>query len=413
MTFVLYIAIVVAMYFSQFEPSLNTPITKPQEGMSYYGMIEKEIPEVLMPAAINSLVSEYLSGRYVAYPWMFYKEVKLTESKTEKMAELIEELSGITKEELDNFSEYREAGYTSVLDENGNPMMVYQEAVLPDIHIPENMSYEYFKERMAYADKLIGGGSKYSEKYLVSNFSTIPMAYEDAMKEYEEIIQEDNIAEAYTRLYCDYMGVILAIIPVFVCVALWQMDKRAQMEQLIYSRKSSSIKIVGVRYGALVFCMAIPIVLTFLHAIIGIHSLYPEKQIYFAKAMELCLLWLLPYIMIVSAIAALVSELLSSLLAIFVQGVWWYMSLQMNQLTGSITKWTLVIRHNTLGELELFERQFENLVWNRVSYILVSIICVCVVMLLYEKKRRGNYYVRKTHQKKECLRKNFKHKSQA
>lgn len=413
MPFVLYVVIIVAMYFSQFEPVLKKPLTQPQEGMEYYGSIEKEVPEVLMPKAVESLVSEYLLGSYGAYPWGFYKEVKLTEAKAAKMAEIIEELSCVSREELDNFAGYEPGGYQSTFDENGNQVVAYKEAVLPYINIPESMSYEAFKELMVRADELIGGGSKYREKYLVSNFSVIPMTYEEALKEYEEIMQEENIAEVYIRLYCDYMGIILAIMPVFVCVSLWQMDKRAHMEQLIYSRKSSSVKVVGLRYLALIFCMVILTALTFVHAIVGINNLYPDKNIFWGKAIVLCLLWLLPEIMIVSAIGALLSELLSSLPAIFVQGVWWYITLEMNKLTGSITKWTLIIRHNTLGEPELFERQFSDFVWNRCGYILLSVICICITMFVYEKKRRGAFHDRKISQKKEHIWKNHSNESQA
>lgn len=389
MTFILYVIIVAAMYLSQFGTELKQQIAPPQAGMESYGTIEKEVPEVLVPAAIESLVSEYLSGSYVAYPYGFYKEVKLTEKKKKELSEIIEALAGITKEELNRFTDYEPEGYQTVPDENGNPVMMYQEAALPDINIPESMSYEEFKEWMQQADKLIGGGSKYSEKNLVSNFSQMPMTYEEAMEEYEAIMQKGNIAEAYTRLYCDYMGIILAIMPVFVCVSLWQMDKRAGMEQLIYSRKSSSVRMVGARYLALIFVMVLPVVFTYLHTIISLKCLYPERDISFGKAGVLCLLWLLPNIMIVTAIGALVSELLSSLLAVFLQGIWWYTALQMNQLTGSITKWTLIVRHNNLGKIELFERQLEDFVWNRISYFLLSVICVGVTMIIYERKRRG------------------------
>lgn len=400
MTFILYVIVVIATYVSQFGVELKGQIARPQAGLESYGTIEREVPEILMPAAIESLVSEYLSGSYVAYPYGFYKEVKLKENEKNEMAEIIGELSGISKAELDCFTDYRPEGFHSEPDENGNPVMIYEEAVLPDINIPDSMSYEKFKEWMQQADKLIGGGSKYSEKYLVSNFSNLPMTYEEAMAEYEAIVHEKNIAEVYTRLYCDYMGIILAIMPIFVCVSLWQMDKKAGMEQLIYSRRCSSIKMVGIRYLALTFVMAVPVIITYLHTVVRLNSLYSDMDISFGKAVGLCLLWLLPNIMAVTAIGALLTELLSSLPAIFIQGIWWYSTLQSNELTGSITKWTFIIRHNTLGKIELFERQFEDFLWNRSSYLLLSVICVGITIIIYEMKRRGTLCIKKIGKKK-------------
>lgn len=340
LTFVLYTAVILVMYVSQFASELESPIRKPSPEDGYYGSMVKEEPEVLMPAAVESLISEYLKGSYSAYPFMFYKEVRLKESDSAKIAGIIEELTDITKSELDDFTEYEPEGYYGQTDENGNMMTVYKEAVLPEYHLSEDISYERFKELMTQADEIIGKGSNYSEKFLINNFSRIPMTYEDALAEYEELMDEHNIAKGYMRLYCDYLGIDLAIMPVFVCVGLWQMDKRSRMEQLIYSRKISSAKLVITRFLALVCCMVVPVALTFFHAMIGLNHLYSEKNIYFWEAAGLVIMWLLPSITIVVSVGALISELLSPLLAIFVQGGWWYaVVMGANELTGNITRY--------------------------------------------------------------------------
>lgn len=403
MVFILYILTVIFMYVTQFNGVLEKPIEQPDAGQEQYGMMEKEIPEILMPAAIESLVTEYLSGYYGAYPFMFYKKINLTENDEKRMAEIIEKLSGLKKEELDNFSEFEPGGYKTVLDDNGKQMLKYEKAVLPEIKIPNDMTYEYFKELMKQADEIIGGGSKYDEKNLVSNFSNVSMTYEEALEEYKQI--NENIAESYTRLFCDYIGIILAIIPVFVCAFVWNIDEKSYIEQLVYSKKISSIKIILIRYLALIFCMVIPIIIIFVYSMIGVNNLYSDRSIHFLKAAGLALFWLMPSILCVTSLGALLSESLSPLLAIFVQGVWWYISLEMNKLTGSITKWTLIIRHNTLGDIQLFERQFENFLCNRLIYIVLSLICICITIFIYDKKRKGEYYG------KRIVFKNFKSKS--
>lgn len=391
MTFALYVITILAMYVSQFVPDLKNPVAEPTPGMPYYGTIEREEPEVLMPAAIQSLISEYMEGTYIAYPFMFYKEVKLDSAGTEAIAEIIGEVTDLTKEELDSFTDFVAGGYEAVSDAAGNTSIVYKETTLPEYEL-QDVSYERFKELMVQADEMIGGGSKYSEEFLLSNFSQIAITYEDALAEYEELMADDNIAEAYVRLYSDYMGIILAIMPVFVCVGLWQLDKKSQMEQLIFSRKTSSAKLIGTRYLALVCCMVVPVLLTFVHALWGINALYPEKEIAFVGAIGLGLSWLLPGIMIVTAVGAFISEILAPLFAIFVQGMWWYMVLEMNELTGDISKWTLILRHNTLGEIWLFEKQFADFVWNRTYYVLLSFAIIGLTMLIYEKKRKGVDY---------------------
>ena len=163
------------------------------------------------------------------------------------------------------------------------------------------------------------------------------------------------------------------------------------MEQLVYSRRISSAKLMLIRYLAMVICMLIPVLLTFIHAILGVSALYPEKDICFGKAAGLTLIWLLPEIMIVSGIGALISELLSPFLAVFIQGIWWYASLEKNELTGSITKYTLLIRHNTLGQPAIFELQFNNFIQNRIGYMLLSLFSAGLLIFVYDKVRRGGF----------------------
>ena len=207
LTFLVYFFTVLAMYFTQFHSDGREPLAMPVPGYGNYGMIAKEIPEILMPAAIDSLVSEYLSESFTAYPYGFIKHVKLTENKKVQLAEIISEVSGITVQELDSFEGFEQGGY--IMDENG--YFLYQEPVLPEINIPANLTYERFRELMREADQIIGSGSKYSDVFIIENFSLVPKTYEDALAEYEQFLNEDKITRAYARLYCDYLGIDVAI----------------------------------------------------------------------------------------------------------------------------------------------------------------------------------------------------------
>lgn len=275
------------------------------------------------------------------------------------------------------------------MDESGNLVTTYQEAVLPDYTLSENVSYERFKELMREADELLGGGSKYGEENLVANFSGIPMSYEDALAEYRENVTKEALGEVYARLYCDYMGIFLAVMPVFAAAAFWDMDRRAKAGALIYSRKASSIQIVGVRFMALLCCMMLPLLLTFPHTMFRLNGLYREIGIAWGKAILLVILWLLPALMFADAFAVLLTELASPLLAVLIQGLWWFLSVQANQLTGSVTKWTLLIRHNQLGGGALFRSEWGDFLWNRTCYFILAIVCAGIEVLVFEWKRKG------------------------
>ena len=389
LVFWVFVVVMAAAYLTQFAPELEQRMVEPAKGQESYGTMVVERPDILMPAAVQSLIGEYLQGYYTAWPMGFYKEIHIKEAERVKMAAVIEELSGLTREELDSFTEYEPCGYVERMDENGNLVSTYQEAVLPEYVLSENVSYERFRELMREADELLGGGSKYGEGDLLRNFSQIPMSYEEALAEYRANVTKEALGGVYGRLYCDYMGIFLAVMPVFAAAAFWDMDRRAKAGALIYSRKASSAKIVGMRFAALFCCMMLPVLLTFSHAVFRLNGLYREIGIEWGKAVFLVILWLLPSLLFVTAFAILLTELASPLLAVLIQGLWWFLSLQANQVSGSITKWTLLIRHNMLGGSALFQSEWGDFLWNRACYFILAIACVGIEVLVFERKRRG------------------------
>lgn len=387
LTFIFYCIAVLAMYFSQFHNDIGRPLERPLPGRENYGTIVREVPEILMPVATASLVREYLSGSFIAYPYGFIKHVRLTEKEKTHMAEIILKVSGITPDQLDSFEDFEQGGY--YMDENG--YMDYLEPKIPEIRIPDGLTYEDFRELMREADKIIGGGSMYGDGFIVRYFSRIPKTYEDALAEYDQFINEDKITGAYARLYCDYLGILLAILPVFVAASLARLDKKSRMEQLAYARKISSAKLIFTRFLALVAVMLLPLIITAVIAQTKVQGIYPEDAVDSFAFCRCIVLWLVPNILTASAVGMLVTELASGLLAIFLQGVWWITSIfsAIGGLTGGVGKFTLVMRHNSLMGHDVFYDQWTNILFNRSFYTVFSLLAILLTAALYEQKRRG------------------------
>lgn len=374
LTFVIYCITALAMYFTQFHGDISAPLEAPAPGRDNYGMVAKEIPELLMPEAVRSLITEYYSGSFTAYPYGFIKHVKLTEKQKTRMEEIILEVSGLTMQELEAHEYFK---------------------------IPKDLTYEHFRELMKEADRIIGGGSKYSDHFIVGNFSYVPKTYEDALLEYEQFLYEDKISGAYARLYCDYLGIIVSILPVFVAAALTSLDKKSRMEQLVFARKISSTKLIFTRFFSLVTITLTPVVITSVIAQIKVSSLYSNYSMDSFAIFGYAAFWLVPNIMIASAIGMLITEIASGLLAIFIQGVWWITSISAATygLTGRIGKFTLIMRHNSLMEHDAFFDRWENIVFNRIFFTMVSILGIALTAFIYEQKRRGffNGFSSQTH----------------
>ena len=114
--------------------------------------------------------------------------------------------------------------------------MCISDRLNPTLQPAESLSYERFEEVMQEVDDMLGGGSSYALDSIGDNGSE-PKTYEDAVKEYEELVHKDGYTGGYARLFSDYMVIILGILPVFLAVTRELRDRRANMQELLYVRR--------------------------------------------------------------------------------------------------------------------------------------------------------------------------------
>lgn len=356
LTFFIYLFAVGGFYFTQFSSDCGSQLEKPHANQTDYGWTVKEIPEKIMPSATESLIAEHDKNCYAAYPFGFYKEVKLSEKKNKQIAEIITEIENTT-------------------------------------------SYENFRELMKKADKIIGGGSKYSDNNILDNFSQVPKTYEDALAEYNDIFEKDKITGAYARLFCDYMGIVVSLLPVFVAVSLVNADRKSRSEQVIYTRKISSVKLIFTRFSALSVMMIIPVILFAIIATIQVYNIYSNSNIDLFAITRMSVYWLIPNILFSTAFGMFITELISPLIAIFLQGALWIASLMnvAKGLQGNINFFTLVCRHNSLYERYLFIEDLNKFAFNRIFYTVLAVLLVILTAYIYNLKRKGDFYAIRKH----------------
>ena len=353
----------------QNEPISGNPLIRPVPGHDSYGYIMAEIPDQVMPNAAARLISERNSNKFISYKTGFYREIKLSEKQLSEIDALIEQMTGLSVQELGN------AGA-----------------------VPFTVSYEEFKEKMRLADKIIGGGSYYDPEDL-RQYGQRALSYEEKLAEYNSFIDQDRITGAYARLFCDYMGIVIALFSVFVPVSFLLRDRQAKMNELIYARKKSAAGIVLSRYSALV-CMTI---LPFL-----ILSLIPASQLSLFAAqngisadysafLKYIAGWLLPSVLASSAAAYFFTVLTDTPIAILLQFIWSIRGIMtgVHSLEGGRYGTEMAIRHNSLGNLHLVQENIDSLITNRLSYAGVSVIFIIAAIAVYNQKRRGKLNVLK------------------
>ena len=343
-------------------------ISEPKPGMDNYGTKLEEAPEVIMPAALSSLYMEFLYNSYAAYPIGFLKQVKLSDEKQQAMADILAKLSG----------EDAKVIYDSYTAQSGLSLAV-----------DAAVNYEQFCQCMEEASGLIGPGSSYEKDALLS-FSQVPMTYEDGMASYDLVKTRDRFLGAYARLFTDYALIVLAVLPVFMGVAMSLKDKHSKMTPQIYTRSIASWKLVLVRYGAIVVLVGVTALIAAYISNISVWKLYPGESLDYLAPLKYTLGWIMPSVLVSAAVGMVLTELTNTPAAIVFMGLWWFVDINTGiRGIGDYPLWQLMPRHNDLQKTDMFLAHFKSLVANRLCLTLAAFILVFLCIIIVERKRRG------------------------
>lgn len=416
-TYPLYVVVLVAFLMSQIGELKM--MEEPKPGQADYGWTKSKDQQMIMTDAVNTMALEWVQNYYTAYPFGFYKRVSISESDQKAVGEILEKVTGLTQEEvrekvtdyLDDVSlpdEYGlSAGEDGALAAGGSDSNMQDYGELPAKETPPDeelppveisgsglgltpspsLTYEQFGELMDEADKHIGGGSNYSKSFRENLI--VPATYEDALAEYQELIEKDQVTRAYARLFCDYAGIMLGILPVFVAVARGLKDRRHEMQDLIYSRSISTVRLILVRAFAMLFLLLLPVLLY--AGFMTVKFAGPGRDL--SAFLVYSLGWLAPTVLVSMAVGMFLTELTDTPIAIAAQGVWWMYSMfsGLSMMDGGYGM-NLMPRHNDTGGADIFREYFGTLAFNRIFYALLAVALIAGTAFIYDRKRRGRYH---------------------
>lgn len=384
MVYYIYVVVFVLFLSSQLGAGLTDRLEKPQPGQESYGTVNSRDENAIMEKTLAGLVLETESNSYATYPMGFYKQVTLNNTELAKMESIIEDCTGksweeVMKETEEHFRKYDQ----NTMEGAMQAQMEYS------VYPKDSLTYEAFCENMEKVCDMIGSGSSYQKERFDGGVG-VPMSYEQAVEEYEALCTKDKITGATARIFCDYAGIVLAVLPIFLGVTRCLRDKRAQVTQVVFARQASAFQIIGSRYLANV-CMAfLPVVITAF--VMQIPYQYHAKTMgvtpdYLAFLKYSCI-WLLPEIMTVLAVSFFITELTENVISIFIQVFWAVASLfGAATLQGSFGL-TLVARWNEVGGANDFWQQKSELLLNRSYYFSLAVLLVALTFVIYEKKRK-------------------------
>ena len=375
----------ILVFFNTSQMGALEPLQKPEQGETEsYGMRPSDDPQAIMEATLGLLVTEYEANCYTAYPVGFYKELVLTEEKQEKIHQILTECTGMDS----GYEDLVTAPETQQLGDGSFMVVPGCSATVP---VADTLTYDRFLELMGQVNDLLGGGSSYDPETVNQN-AMEPMTYEEALAEYEASLTQDKVTRGYARLFCDYMGLMLGLLPVFPAVVRVLRDKRAGASQVIYARSVSSWSIVLSRWLASVGMLLLPVLLL---------GIMPAMQsVYYGNSLgvstdplafvKYTLGWLLPEILVVTALGFFVTELTGGPLSILLQGFWWLASLfsNTNSLVGGVG-WNLMPRFNSNQDTAVWLEVFPQMVKNRLLYTVLALALAAATVGVYHLKRKG------------------------
>ena len=357
----------------------------PRPGQDYYGLTYTDDAQIIMESTLISLLEECSANSYATYPVGFIRNVTLNEEEQGQIRNIIAACTGRSYEEV--WQEWYDYW-------NRRPVSDSFEGYLQDVmnfklELKDGLTYEEFEGYMKQACSIIGSGSSYENDTYEHSAERL-MTYEEALQEYEAFLDVDRVTGAYMRLFCDYAGIVLAILPIFVGVTRCLKDKRAKAAEVLYAKPVSSGMLMASRYVSAVLMVFLPVVVL---------ALVEQLPVQFAaKGVEVSpdvmaflkytCVWLLPEIMTVLAVSFFITELTDSVVGIFLQVIWGYGGLiSAKTLVGDFGL-KLIPRWNGVGDTENFRSQLGSLLWNRGYYFLLALLCMVATVLIYEWKRK-------------------------
>lgn len=388
LVYYLYLIILVLFLTSQLsDGDWSDTLSEPKPGQESYGFKESEDETLIMGSALSELVKETDRNSYATYPFMFYKGVTLNDSELAEIEQILFDCTGKKFEQLLDEMDAHFSGYDQSTMEGA--LMAGQTFM---VEPAEDLTYEEFQNAMKRVCGIIGKGSAYEPEGLTASE---PMTYEDALEEYQAMCEKDKITGAYMRLFCDYAGIMLALLPIFLGATRCLRDKRADMEQVIYARAGSSLLVIGSRYLANLFMAFVPVAL--------IAFLLQSPYLYLAKIngvtpdvlafLKYSVGWLLPTLMVTLALSFALTELIGNVFAVILQIFWVFACIVSETSLVGEFGFHLEPRWNTVGNTQSFFAQLGQFTINRLFYFLLAILLFGLTVLIFERKRKGGAFL--------------------
>lgn len=367
-TYYIFIAVVLVFYFSQVGIPRSLDDIKP--------LSREEIEERVMKLPEEK--RDFTRAQYeMAYGTKPMTDIKMKQNVMYNYMEneLNRKIASVYK-----FEFYKKI---KLSDKQAN---AYKEA-MNKINPEKQISDGEFIEALNNLDKALGGGSNYSAEFR-DNILSENNTYEDAIKNYNIELKEDKITNAEGREFADYMDITAGLFPIFIAAFILIRDTKSGAQEIVFSKKISSLKYVLTKYLAAITALIIPYLITAAHITLMYSRLAAQSNIsidYFAFY-KYIFVWTVPTLMFVTALGMIFAVLFKKpIAAIIIQFILWCTSI--SSLYGSYGLSKYVIRFNSRVPYTEYIKWANSIAINRIFYFILSIMIIFLAVFIYNRRR--------------------------
>jgi len=246
-----------------------------------------------------------------------------------------------------------------------------------------NLSGEEFERIIDELDEKLGGRTVITKERRISWIPHQPKSYEQCVADKERLVGL-GFTSLMAQMFCDYYGISLSMLTVFLSAFMFYRDRRSRILELVCSRPVGGVsyvfsKFIGMCIPIFASIMAVACIPTFYAIKMKLEGYDVNVFAYFSTFA----VWLFPGVMFVVALSMMVSLLSNSpIAAIGVQYVIFFLTVM--PLYGDYSLSKVFIRHNTLEPLMNPQAFYIN----RIFIFVMSIIITFITAGIWQRKRR-------------------------
>lgn len=202
-------------------------------------------------------------------------------------------------------------------------------------------------------------------------------------------INDDKITGAYARYFCDTMGIAITMCCIFVVVSYAARDSKKSVNELAYTKKMKTSKIIVLKYLSVVTMIIAPIILlslipTIQFIVFSIKTSIPIDGFAFIKYI---LFWLIPSVLFITSFGIFVTMLRNNFVAIVLQFAYSFFCYIMTN-EGHYS-FEISLRSNSFFNLAEVQNSMTQIIINRSLYTVLAILLLFATIKLFDLKRKG------------------------